>query len=47
MIIVPATIQDVEQIVVVHRHAFQGFFLTKLGPAFLRQLYTSFITGQE
>jgi ribosomal protein S18 acetylase RimI-like enzyme len=30
---------DVETVVAVHLAAFQGFFLTFLGPAFLRELY--------
>lgn len=42
MIIRDATENDLPQIVSVHQKAFDGFFLTKLGPAFLCQLYDAF-----
>lgn len=38
-----ATYDDVERIVEVHINAFEGFFLTFLGPKFLHLLYTGFI----
>ncbi len=43
MIIRDATKQDVEQIVNVHMMAFDGFFLTMLGPSFLRKMYLAFV----
>lgn len=43
MIIRDATKQDVEQITNVHMAAFDGFFLTMLGPHFLRKMYLAFI----
>lgn len=42
MLIRDATEEDLPEIVAVHQKAFDGFFLTKLGPAFLRQLYGAF-----
>jgi ribosomal protein S18 acetylase RimI-like enzyme len=33
-------LDDVESVIRVHMDAFQGFFLTFLGPAFLREFYT-------
>lgn len=42
MIIRDATKNDLLQIVIVHQKAFDGFFLTKLGPTFLHQLYDAF-----
>jgi ribosomal protein S18 acetylase RimI-like enzyme len=38
-----ATLADLSSIVSVHEAAFDGFFLTELGPSFLRQLYRGFI----
>lgn len=38
-----ATYDDVERIVEIHINAFEGFFLTFLGPKFLRLLYVGFI----
>ncbi|PMM86395.1 GNAT family N-acetyltransferase [Vibrio breoganii] len=38
-----ATHDDLERIVEIHINAFEGFFLTFLGPKFLRLLYTGFI----
>ncbi|EGR1335485.1 N-acetyltransferase [Vibrio parahaemolyticus] len=38
-----ATYDDVERIVEIHINAFKGFFLTFLGPKFLRLLYKGFI----
>ena len=38
-----ATKEDIEEIVDIHLTAFKGFFLSKLGPDFLRVLYESFI----
>ena len=37
------TLNDVDAVVAVHRAAFAGFFLTGLGSAFLRALYTSIL----
>ena len=37
----PATATDVRDMVAVHMRSFEGFFLTFLGPAFLRELYAS------
>jgi ribosomal protein S18 acetylase RimI-like enzyme len=34
---------DVKTVVVVHREAFQGFFLSFLGPSFLRELYSAIV----
>jgi len=42
MTIRDATENDLPQIVAVHQRAFDGFFLTKLGPDFLHQLYDAF-----
>lgn len=39
--------RDIEQMVSVHLAAFPGFFLTMLGPAFLRLLYRGFINNQD
>lgn len=38
-----AMMDDISRICVLHGAAFEGFFLTSLGPAFLRQLYAAFI----
>ncbi|WP_233077976.1 GNAT family N-acetyltransferase [Rheinheimera soli] len=38
-----ATEADVEAIVSTHIVAFQGFFLTMLGPVFLKKMYSAFI----
>jgi ribosomal protein S18 acetylase RimI-like enzyme len=42
VIIRDATEDDLPEIVVVHQQAFDGFFLTRLGPAFLNELYKAF-----
>lgn len=42
MIIRDATEDDLPEIVAVHQKAFDGFFLTRLGPAFLKELYSAF-----
>lgn len=42
-----ATINDVDSIVDIHLDAFKGFFLTSLGPAFLKFYYTSFVESSE
>ena len=42
-----ATEQDVDAIVAVHLAAFNGFFLTMLGPSFLRGLYRAFLHRQH
>ena len=39
----PATSGDLKKIVSLHEMAFPGFFLTRLGPAFLRELYDGFM----
>ncbi|MFB3855557.1 MAG: GNAT family N-acetyltransferase [Vicinamibacterales bacterium] len=39
MAIRPMLVVDVEQVVRIHRASFPGFFLTELGPAFLRRFY--------
>ena len=36
-------LKDIPQVVAVHLESFQGFFLSFLGPAFLKQLYTSIL----
>lgn len=38
---------DVDNIVIIHLNAFQGFFLTMLGKHFLRKLYTGFIHDED
>lgn len=38
---------DVDAMVKVHMDAFKGFFLTSLGPRFLRELYLDFVDGPE
>ena len=43
----PATEKDIEQIVSVHVRAFEGFFLTLMGRAFLDELYRSFIVEED
>jgi ribosomal protein S18 acetylase RimI-like enzyme len=47
MIIRTITRNDLEKIVEIHLEAFSGFFLTSLGPSFLRQYYKSFIGNNE
>ncbi|MDO4993155.1 MAG: GNAT family N-acetyltransferase, partial [Prevotellaceae bacterium] len=42
-----ATLDDVSTIVQIHIDAFKGFFLTSLGPQFLRFYYTCFIRSKE
>lgn len=37
-------LSDIEQIVAIHKAAFEGFFLTELGGPFLRELYKSYMT---
>jgi ribosomal protein S18 acetylase RimI-like enzyme len=44
IIVRPACEQDLPDIVGVHMRAFQGFFLTTLGPRFLFELYRGFFT---
>ncbi|WP_305016831.1 hypothetical protein [Mycobacterium tuberculosis] len=39
----PAQASDIAQIVQVHLQAFPGFFLTLMGPRFLRLLYSGFL----
>lgn len=41
----PARAQDVPSVVDVHISAFPGFFLTSLGPAFLRTMYRAFLAN--
>jgi len=36
-------VSDVKQVIAIHLAAFQGFFLTFLGPSFLRELYTAIL----
>ena len=40
-------IEDVNDIVSIHCSAFKGFFLTSLGPQFLKLYYTCFIKSNE
>jgi ribosomal protein S18 acetylase RimI-like enzyme len=47
MIIRTITAKDIDRIVEIHTEAFSGFFLTSLGPSFLRQYYKSFIGNKE
>ena len=42
---IPARPQDVPSVVHVHIAAFPGFFLTSLGPAFLRTMYRAFLSN--
>ncbi len=42
-----ATINDLDRIVTIHVIAFPGFFLTFLGPQFLKQLYKSIIDDKS
>ena len=42
MMLRDAVESDIKDIVSVHQRAFDGFFLTKLGPLFLTELYRSF-----
>lgn len=43
----PAVAEDVADIVRVHMSAFPGFFLTMLGPRFLRRLYCGFVDERQ
>jgi ribosomal protein S18 acetylase RimI-like enzyme len=43
----PAREQDVPQIVGIHGNAFPGFFLTELGPRFLRVLYAGMVGSND
>lgn len=47
MIIRKATITDIDSIVKIHIDAFQGFFLTSLGPKFLSFYYSCFVRSNE
>lgn len=47
MIIRTINTNDIECIVEIHIEAFSGFFLTTLGPSFLRQYYKSFIGNKD
>lgn len=47
MIIRTASKEDVPQVVKVHLAAFPGFFLSILGPGFLRQLYLGFLSHPQ
>lgn len=47
MIIRAASVGDVDAVVDIHLKAFKGFFLSMLGPSFLRCLYRAFIDGQS
>lgn len=47
MIIRSASISDINDVVSIHLRAFEGFFLSMLGPLFLRCLYKAFITGES
>ena len=47
MIIRKAKIEDVNDIIGIHCSAFRGFFLTSLGPQFLKFYYTCFIKSDE
>ena len=38
---------DVDSIVAIHLQAFPGFFLSKLGPGFLRELYHGFVASES
>lgn len=37
------TSSDVSEVVEIHQQSFPGFFLTSLGPAFLREMYSGFV----
>ena len=47
MFIRKSTINDVDAIVDIHIDAFKGFFLTSLGPAFLKFYYSCFVNSDE
>lgn len=42
-----ATEDDINTIVYIHTQAFKGFFLTSLGPGFLKLLYQSFLRREH
>lgn len=42
-----ASMSDINDIVNIHLKAFEGFFLSMLGPLFLRCLYKAFINGES
>lgn len=42
-----ATEKDIDSIVTIHTRAFDGFFLTSLGPNFLKLLYQSFLRREH
>ena len=42
-----AKIEDVNEVVNIHCSAFKGFFLTSLGPQFLKFYYTCFLKSNE
>lgn len=44
MVIRDAVLDDLKYIINVHVQAFEGFFLTRLGPGFLAELYKAYIT---
>jgi len=45
--ILPLTNQDIEEVVDVHMRAFPDFFLTFLGPGFLKEFYKSFLYDDQ
>lgn len=47
MFIRKSTINDVDAIVDIHIDAFKGFFLTSLGPEFLKFYYSCFVNSDE
>lgn len=42
-----ASLNDINDIVKIHQSAFDGFFLTSLGPHFLKLYYSSFIESED
>ena len=42
-----ARLEDVDRMVAIHERAFGGFFLTSLGPGFLRRFYLSMIGSRD
>lgn len=43
LLIRAASPTDIDAVVAVHQHAFRGFFLTRMGPAFLRGYYQTIV----
>jgi Acetyltransferase (GNAT) family len=46
VVIRTACTQDIDPVVAIHMEAFPGFFLTKLGPKFLKLMYEAFLQDE-